>query len=260
MFSSITYEKKERVAFLTLNRPQVRNALSHKMVMEMIEALKEADSDAEVGAVVIKGEGKAFCAGGDIGEFAQVVQKSPVEVYTEGAETTELFQLGDRMKKPLIGAINGLALGGGVGLTAMCHLAIAAEEATFGLTEIKLGFYPFVIMPLVLRATGYRKAMELSLTGEIIDAQKAKEIGLISEVVPAQELEAKVLQIATKIAGRSPLALQMGLFSILQASKMPLDDATSYLNILRTISFKSEDLVEGATAFIERRKPKWKGR
>ncbi len=260
MYQDILYEKTDRVAIVTLNRPQVRNALSYRMVTEMVAVLKEADSDDGVGAVIIRGGGKAFCAGGDIGEFAAVVQKSPVEVYLEGVETTELFQLGDTMKKPLIAAVNGLAMGGGVGLTAMCHLAVAAEDARFGLTEINLGFFPFVILPLVVRAVGYRKALELSLTGEQFDAGEAKAMGLVNDVVPSAELDEKVLNLASRLAGRSPLAVRMGLFAALQAEKMPVPDATSYLNILRTISFKSDDLAEGARAFLEKRQPCWQGK
>lgn len=260
MYEDILYEKTDRVAIITLNRPQVRNALSYRMVMEMIAALNEADGDEGVGAVVIRGSGKAFCVGGDIGEFAAVAQKDPVEVYLEGVETTELFQRGDVMKKPLVAAVNGLAMGGGVGLTAMCHIAIAAEDARFGLTEINLGFFPFVIMPLVVRAIGYRKALELSLTGEQFGAAAAKDMGLVSDTAPAGELDEKAFRLAAGLAGRSPLALRMGLFSALQAEKMPVPEATAYLNILRVISFKSADLAEGARAFLEKRQPIWQGK
>ncbi|MBS4020977.1 MAG: enoyl-CoA hydratase/isomerase family protein [Dethiobacter sp.] len=257
MYSDIIYMKKDRVAVLTMNRPQIRNALSFRMAMEMIDALKKADADPEVGAVVLRGEGRAFCAGGDISEFATVTEKGSVEIYLEGVETTELFLMGDRMQKPLVAAVNGMAMGGGIGLIAMCHLAIASDTAKLGLTEINLAFFPYVVLPLVMRAVGYRKALELSLTGVQFDAFKAKEIGLVNDVVPAEKLDEEVLNIAGRMSQRSPLALRMGLSGALQASKMPVAEAAAHMNILRTVAFKSNDLEEGVRAFLEKRQPAW---
>jgi len=180
-------------------------------------------------------------------------------MHQEGAASTELFRMGFKMTKPLIAAVNGHALGGGCGLVAMCHLAVASESAGFGTPEIKVGIFPFVIFPLLIRALGPRRSLEMALTGRSVGAAEAMEIGLINRVLPREDLLASALGLASDIAGRSPLVLRLGLNAFNTSMDMEINKAMDYLNTLRVIDFMSEDLREGAAAFIQKRAPQWKG-
>lgn len=255
----IVYEKEAGVARITLNRPEKRNALSEAMTKELVWALEKAGADEEIKAVVLTGSGPTFCAGGDLEYFARLVTKGAPAIYREGEESTELFRMGVRLKKPLVAAVNGPALGGGCGLVAMSHLAVAAEGAKLGTPEIKVGMFPFVIFPLLVRAVGPRKALELALTGELIGAREAERIGLVSRVVPPEALMAEAEKMAGALAGYSPLVLRLGLEVYNKAADMEAERAFSFLNTLRVIDFLSEDLKEGARAFLEKRPPRWRG-
>ncbi|BCJ86121.1 enoyl-CoA hydratase/isomerase family protein [Effusibacillus dendaii] len=210
--------------------------------------------------VFYKGAGSAFSAGGDLAAFSQSALMSAPQHHQEGKANTELFRLGATVKKPLIAAVNGHALGGGCGLVAMCHIAIASETAKFGTTEIKVGLMPFVILPWIRRAVGHRKALEMMLTGDILSAQEAKEMGLVHRVVPADRLAEEAASLACTIAEYSPLAIRLGLDAFYTTEDMDLLKSMDYLNTLRVVSFLSEDLQEGASAFIEKRTPQFKGR
>lgn len=259
-YEQISVEQRGRVRIIYLNRPEKRNSLSEQMSRELVAALREADAEDDVGAVVLTGKGKAFCAGGDLGDFAQMVSKTAPDIHREGMESTELFKMGMRLSKPLIAGINGHAMGGGLGLAAMCHLAVASENAKFGVPEIKLGIFPFVIFPLLIRAVGPRRALALALTGESLDAGQALALGLINRVVPGESLEENVLTLAGEVAGHSPLVLRLGLNAFNGVMDMEMNKAMDYLNTIRVVDFMSEDLKEGATAFLEKRQPLWKGR
>jgi enoyl-CoA hydratase/carnithine racemase len=258
-YEQIVVEKRERVGVIYLNRPEKRNPLSKQMTGELLKALLEAEVDSNVGAVVITGKGKTFCAGGDMEDFAKMEFSTAPSIYREGDETTRLFKIAVNYRKPLIAGINGPALGGGLGLAAMCHLAVASENARFGTPEIKVGIFPFVIFPLLVRAMGPRKALAMALTGEIVNAGQALEIGLVNHVVPVGELEEKVLALAGEVAGYSPLVLSLGLNAFNTVMDMEINKAMDYLNTIRVIDFMSQDLKEGAMAFLEKRQPVWKG-
>ncbi len=258
-YEQVSVEQEGRVRLVFMNRPEKRNALSEKMTSELIEALEEADADPGTGAVVLAGKGEAFCAGADLADFAMITSKTAPVLHREGAASTELFKMGLRMTKPLIAAVNGHAMGGGCGLAAMCHLTVASDRAKFGTPEIKVGIFPFVIFPLLIRAVGPRRALEMALTGRSLSAAEAAEIGLVNMVIPAEEFQAGVLRLASELAGRSPLVLRLGLNAFNTAMDMEIAKAMDYLNTLRVIDFMSEDLKEGAMAFIQKRAPEWKG-
>ncbi len=260
VYSKILYEKSHSIAKITLNDPERRNPLSEQLASELISAISAADRDEEVRVMVLTGAGNAFSAGGDLAAFADSAQKTAPQHHREGRENTELFRLGATVRKPIIGAINGYALGGGCGIAAMCHIALAAEEAKFGTTEIKVGLVPLVILPWILRAVGHKKALEMMLTGDIFGAKEAQEIGLVSRVVPGERLMAETMALAKKIAAYSPLAISLGLDAFFYTEEMDLLKGMDYLNTLRVISFLSEDLQEGARAFIEKRQPQFTGR
>lgn len=257
---TILYEVTDHIAKITLNLPEMRNPLTNQLVQDLIQAIKKADTDQNVRAIILTGAGKAFSAGGNINEFKENFTKTVPELYWEGQESTELFKLGTTVRTPIIASVNGPALGGGTGLVAMSHIAIASEKAQLGLTELRLGLVPFVILPWVRRAVGNRRVMELMLTAEIMDAQKAKEYELVHQVVSHERLEEETWRIAKTIASYSPLAVQLALESYFNTEQMEFMKSLDYLNTLRLVSFQSEDLKEGATAFLEKRKPNWSGK
>jgi enoyl-CoA hydratase/carnithine racemase len=259
-YEAIIYEVSENIAKVTLNLPEMRNPLTETSTQELITAIKEADRDPNIRAIVLTGAGKAFSAGGNLNEFKKNLEKSAPELYFEGRVSTELFKLGAEVSTPLIASVNGPALGGGTGLVAMCHLAVASTEAQLGLTELRLGLVPFVIMPWVRRAVGDRKMMEMMLSAEIISADEAKELNLVHRVVLPDELEEETMKLAKQVASFSPLAVKLSLESFFNTEQMDLMKSFDYLTNLRLVSFMSEDLKEGASAFLEKRPPKWIGK
>lgn len=259
-YETILYEVINQVAYITLNIPEKNNPLTTRSTKELIDAVKKADGDAAVHVIVLTGAGKSFCAGGDLKEFSQNLEKTAPKLYKEGHESTELFKLPLQIRTPIIGAINGAALGGGTGITAMCHLAIASDRASFGLTELKLGLVPFVILPWVKKVVGSRKMMELMLTADTFTAEQALKYGLVHRVVSHAELQSEVEKLAQKIAAHSPLAVELALESFYKAEQMDFSTSLDFLTNLRMVSFQSEDLKEGATAFLEKRQPVWQGK
>lgn len=259
-YEAILVETSENITTITLNRPEMRNPLTNQMVQELIEAIQEADRDPDVRAIIITGSGDAFCAGGNLNEFRQMMEKSAPDLYDEGLFSSRLFKLGEKVRTPLIAAVNGPALGGGCGLAAMCHIAIASERAKLGTTEFRLGLVPFVIMPWIRRAVGHKNALEMMLTAKIMTAEEARQIGLVQRVVPHEQLMEEARKVARQVASFSPLAVKLGLDAFYTTEKMDLDKSIDVLSTLRIVSFLSEDLQEGATAFLEKRPPVWKGR
>jgi enoyl-CoA hydratase/carnithine racemase len=260
VYETILYEEKENVAKVTLNLPEMRNPLTEKSTRELVHAIRKADKNPEIRAIILTGAGKAFSAGGNLNDFKKNLERTAPDLYFEGKESTELFKLGAEVTTPLIASVNGPALGGGTGLVAMCQLAVASTEAKLGLTELKLGLVPFVIMPWVRRAVGDRKMMEMMLTAEIYSADQAKELNLVHRVVSPEDLEMETWKLAKRVAGFSPLAVKLSLDAFYNTEQMDLLKSFDYLTTLRLVSFMSEDLKEGASAFLEKRKPSWNGK
>jgi enoyl-CoA hydratase/carnithine racemase len=260
VYETILYEEKENVAKVTLNLPEMRNPLTEKSTRELVHAIRKADKNPEIRAIILTGAGKAFSAGGNLNDFKKNLERTAPDLYFEGKESTELFKLGAEVTTPLIASVNGPALGGGTGLVAMCQLAVASTEAKLGLTELKLGLVPFVIMPWVRRAVGDRKMMEMMLTAEIYSADQAKELNLVHRVVSPEDLETETWKLAKRVASFSPLAVKLSLDAFYNTEQMDLIKSFDYLTTLRLVSFMSEDLKEGASAFLEKRKPSWNGK
>ncbi|PLR91611.1 enoyl-CoA hydratase/isomerase family protein [Bacillus sp. T33-2] len=259
-FKCITYENIEKIAVITMNLPEMRNPLTEKLVPELVRAIREADEDQNTHAIILTGNGSVFSAGGDLSEFKKNFDKPVPQLYKEGLESTELFKLGAQVKTPIIASVNGPALGGGTGLAAMSHIAIASDKAKLGLTELRLGIVPYVIMPWVRRAVGDRKLLDLMLTARILTAQEAKEMGLVHYVVPHEQLKEETWKIAETIASFSPLAVRLSLEAYRSTEQVELMKSFDFLSTMRIVSFQSEDLKEGASAFLEKREPVWKGR
>jgi enoyl-CoA hydratase/carnithine racemase len=245
---------------VTLNLPEMRNPLTEKSTRELVHAIRKADRNPEIRVIILTGAGKAFSAGGNLNDFKKNLERTAPDLYFEGKESTELFKLGAEVTTPLIASVNGPALGGGTGLVAMCQLAVASTEAKLGLTELKLGLVPFVIMPWVRRVVGDRKMMEMMLTAEIYSAEQAKELNLVHRVVSPVDLENETWKLAKQVASFSPLAVKLSLDAFYNTEQMDLIKSFDYLTTLRLVSFMSEDLKEGASAFLEKRKPSWNGK
>jgi enoyl-CoA hydratase/carnithine racemase len=256
----VRYQIEDHVGIIEMNDPESRNSMSQNMCLTLIDTLKAAETNNEVHVIVITGAGSAFCAGGNIKEFALYQEKVASEVHKEGEATTNLFQTLTSLRKPVIGGINGHALGGGLGLVAACHYTVASSRAKLGTTEIKLGLFPLVILPVIIDAIGSKKALEISFTGEIFTADQAKEYGLVNKVVPPEQVMDVALKFARQLASASPLALKIGMDCFVKTRDMEWNKKLDYANTLRVISFLSDDLKEGAQAFLEKRQPNWTGR
>lgn len=257
-FETITLEKRGRVAVITINRPDKLNALSSQVHIEGIAALDSLRDDPDVGCVVFTGAGeKAFVAGADISEFSGKTAVTQRAVFQERT----LFNSIDTFPKPVIAMINGFALGGGCELSLACDIRVASENARFSQPEINLG-----IMcggggtQRLTRLIGEGRAMEMVLTGDMIDAATAERFGLVNHVWSAEELEEKTMELADKIASKAPIAAQLTKEAVKFASRSNLDEGLRREIDLFAICFSTEDKEEGVAAFLEKRKPEFKGK
>ena len=251
MSESLQITREGRVLHLALSRPERRNALNMDLCSALGAALEEAEGDAGVGAVLLSGNGKSFCAGTDLHEVLSTTAGDVNEVHER------IFTAGIRMTKPLIAAVHGAALAGGTGLAANCHIVVAADDATFGLTEIRIGLWPFVIFRTVVAALGQRRATELALSGRIFGANEAREYGLVHHVVDPSVLMQRAQEIAAAIAESSPTAIRAGLAFVRDARGKSWEEAGDLARQMRNEVFRSADFQEGIRAFQEKRPPRW---
>ncbi len=248
------------VGIITLNRPSVLNALRTQLLRELSQALDELESDAAVRAIVVTGAGeKAFAAGADIAELnALATAGSGADQARAGQALTRKIE---RMRKPVIMAINGFALGGGCEIAMAGDIRVASENAKFGQPEVNLGLIPgYGGSQRLTRLAGKGIATHLCLTGETIDAQEALRIGLVTRVVPAGELMNEAKRIATLIASKAPLAIAACKRAINNGAHLSIDDALELEALEFGMLVDTEDIKEGTTAFLEKRRPAWKGR
>jgi len=246
------------VRILTINRPEKRNALNARVREELSAAVEEADADPDVRVLVFTGAGdQAFVAGADVTEFAD---RSPIEQRRAMASPT-LFDTVWQASLPTIAMINGWCLGGGCELALACDVRVGADTATLGQPEVRLGIIPGGGATQRLpRLVGYGKALQLVLSGEAIDGVSAYEIGLLDEVVPAAELRARTLEIAGAMADKSPVTLALAKRALRAALELPLSAGLEQERDLFALAFATEDKDEGVQAFLEKRKPEWRGR
>jgi enoyl-CoA hydratase len=252
----ITQRNEDNVGYITLNRPEALNALNAKMMEEMCKAALSMDVDDNVSVIVILGSKKAFAAGADIKEMASL---SFADAYSQ-----DLFGGWDalsRVRKPLVAAVSGFALGGGCELAMMCDLIIASETAKFGQPEIKLGIIPGMGgTQRMTRAIGKAKAMDMMLTGRMISAVEAEAHGLVARVVPAERFGAEVEEFAAEVAGKSQISARMVKEAINAAFETPLADGLRFERRASQSAFATGDQKEGMAAFIEKRLPKFSHR
>lgn len=256
-FETIIYETRGSVALITLNRPKAMNALNTQLVTELGEALDQAQNEDAIGAVVITGSDKAFAAGADIKEMQE---KSFQEVYLEDFITNGWEHV-TTIRKPVIAAVAGYALGGGCEMAMMCDFILAAENAKFGQPEINLGIIPGAGgTQRLTRFVGKSKSMEMHLTGRFMDAEEAERAGLVSRVVPAKKLMEEALATAHKIAEKSIIATIAVKEAVNRSYETTLREGILFERRLFHALFATEDQAEGMAAFIEKRAPKFRGK
>jgi enoyl-CoA hydratase len=254
----VLYDVEDGVATVTLNDPEKRNRLSGDMLAQLVGAIRRARDDEEARAVVLTGAGKAFCAGADLGGFgseAPVIQK-----HFDTDLFLEFFRLMPRLGKPSLCAAKGHVVAGGIGLALSCDLVIAKQGADFWTPEINIGAFPYMIMSLIYRNVPRKKVNEMILLGERLSAEDAVRYGLANKVVGEAQFDEAVADWARKLAAKSPVLMRLGHDAMYRQQEMTLDDALEYLRSQLSLTFTTEDIVEGAQAFFEKREPKWKGR
>jgi enoyl-CoA hydratase/carnithine racemase len=251
-------DRREGVLTLTLNRPERRNALSGALVRALTEAFESAGSDPDARVIVLTGAGAFFCSGADLSPAAAA--GGPLAMHEERRNFVRLIRAMLGCGRPVIARVQGPALAGGCGLVAACDLAVASEEAHFATPEVKVGLFPMMIMALIARNVGRKRALELMYTGDKLSAADAATWGLINHAVPAGELDERVAALAAKLASLSPAILRLGRESFFVMEDMPLDKALEYLCDQLTLTTLTEDAAEGVMAFMMKRPPAWKGR
>jgi len=241
--------REGRLLSIALNRPEKRNALNSQLCRELVQQIEAAGRDPGVGAILLTGNGKCFCAGMDLHEIADAATDEISDVHEQ------LFTIGARLAKPLVAAVQNAALAGGTGLVANCHVVIARADAAFGLTEIRLGLWPYMVFRSVTAAIGERRTVELALTGRIVGATEAREMGLVHEV--AEHAEQRALEVARGLAHSSPTAIRTGLGFVQEVRGRDWRTAGEIARRIRDDVFESKDFQEGLQAFRKKREPRW---
>lgn len=254
----IQYETKNRIGYITLNRPDKRNALSYDVVSELKEAFTKAESDDDVKVIVLKANGKAFCAGADLSYIQQLQKNTYEENLEDSNHLRELFEQIYTMGKVVIAQIQGHAIAGGCGLATVCDFGFTVPEAKFGYTEVRIGFIPAIVKVFLLRKIGEMKAKELLLTGELIDAKMAHDYGLVTKVVGSEELEKSVDDFAqmliTKNSGQS---MSMTKQMIAKVQSMNVEEGLNYASEMNAKARGTDDCKKGIASFLDKTPIEW---
>ncbi|HTE51099.1 MAG TPA: enoyl-CoA hydratase-related protein [Kofleriaceae bacterium] len=256
-YATISWVEEGAIGRLTLNRPDKRNPIGPATCGELVHALGRAREDPAMRVVVLSGAGAVFSAGGDL---SQMAGGQAAEGAVAPASLVDLFTTMHELGKPIIAMVNGHALAGGLGLVVASDLAVASDQATFGTTEIRVGLWPMMVSAELARSIGRKHALDLMVTGRRISAAEALAMGLVNRVVPAASLEAETLALAGEIAELSPATMSLGLRAFYRAEDMELGAALRFLEGQLGAVLGLEDAREGLAAFLQKRKPVWKGR
>jgi len=258
-YNTITLSYENRVALLTLNRPDKRNAISFELVDEVLRALEEVEkSDAVV--LVLTGAGKAFSGGLDLENLKALIGRSPEQNVKDTRTMAQLFRTIYDFPKPTVAAVNGAAIAGGTGLATLCDITIASMEAKFGYTEVRIGFIPAIVSSFLVRQVGEKQARDLLLTGRIFDAQEAYRIGLINEVVEPDRLMPRVREVVGMLLENSPISVIATKKLINSFGDHELTQQVESGVVANAQSRTTKDFHEGVTSFLEKRKPVWSGK
>jgi methylglutaconyl-CoA hydratase len=255
--ADVLHERRGSAYWITINRPDKRNALRASVVQGLREGLRQAHADPAVRAVVLTGAGEqAFCAGADL----QPGQAFAFDYARPNVDYADLLREAHQATLPLVARVNGACMAGGMGLLAMADMAVAAEHASFGLPEVKVGLFPMQVMALLQELVPRRVVREWALTGEPFGAAQALAAGLLNHVVPAAELDAKVQWLVDRLAGKSPTAIRRGKYALRAIAAMDFEPALAHMEAQIGLLVQTEDAREGLAAFQDKRAPVWTGR
>jgi enoyl-CoA hydratase/carnithine racemase len=258
MYKTIELNKKGGIGYLFLSRPEVRNAINQEMIHEIQDALWKINKDDEIRVLILTGKGRAFQAGADINEL---IRMTPLQLLRWNDGIVQINQALERLRQPVIAAINGPALGGGLEIAISCTMRIIAESAVLGLPEVKLGIIPGTGGTQRLpRLIGKAKAAELLLTGDPISAREALALGLVNKVVPDEDLAEAAEHLARRIMNNAPIAIELAKDALEIGKDLPLEHAVQYSQKNCALCFSTDDMHEGMLAFLEKRKAVFKGR
>jgi len=257
-YKTIRLDKRDGIGYLTLNRPEVRNAFNQEMIDELRNALRIVDRDQEIRVLIITGAGKAFQAGADIAELSVM---TPMKILRWNEGIVRINAALEKLRQPVIAAINGAAMGGGLELAISCTLRVIAESAKMAIPEVKLGIIPGTGGTQRLpRLIGKGRAAELLLTGDIIEAQDAYNMGLVNRVAPDSKVLEAAEELARKIMANAPIAVEMAKDALEIGKDLPLEHAVQYSQKNCVTCFSTEDMKEGMAAFLEKREANFKGK
>jgi len=259
MYSTLILETTGQITTITLNRPDKRNAMSAAMIAEIQTALDEIEK-SHTRVVILTGAGRAFCSGMDLEMLAAMAQQSPAENQEDSRRMAKMFRRIWSFSRPMIAAVNGAALAGGCGIATLCDFTLAAPEAKFGYTEVKIGFLPALVSVFLVRQIGEKRTRDLLLTGRIIEAAEAKEMGLVNEIVSVESLLARAKELAEVLIAASPASLARAKRLLTSAAAASVD-ADLERAILENARIRcTSDFKEGLASFLEKRTPVWQGK
>lgn len=254
----VEFTHKDRVGFITLNRPEKRNALSFEMVSELKNKLAEAESDRQVKVIILRAKGEVFCAGADLDHLQNMQGYSYEQNLADSRHLKELFYAIYTLKKIVIAQVHGHALAGGCGLASVCDFVFAAPQAKFGYTEVKIGFVPAIVMVFLIRKIGEQKARHLLLSGELTHGEGAYQFGLVNRLVPVDDLERATVEFATRLAGNnSGQSMELTKKMIAEVQSMPLQEALEHAAQMNAQARGTDDCRKGIEAFLNKQDPKW---
>jgi enoyl-CoA hydratase/carnithine racemase len=258
MSDSVIVQKRDSALWISINRPDKRNALNADVIAGIARGYREAQEDNDVRAIVLTGAGeKAFCAGADLQNSGAAFS---MDFSRPNVDYADLLRLAQNTTKPAIARVGGVCMAGGMGLLCMADMAVAADHAMFGLPEVKVGVFPMQVMSLLQRMAPPRLVVEWALTGEPFDAAAAQAAGLLNYVVPGAELDRKVNWLIGRLLDKSPTAIRRGKYAMRAMSSMSFDESIAYTESQIALLAMTEDAKEGLRAFSEKRKPVWTGR
>ncbi len=256
----VLYSAAAGVARVTINRPERRNAMSWGVIRGLRRAVARVAGDPDVRVMVLTGAGdKAFSAGADLGGMADH-EPGFAAIHDARGELAGLFDDMWTMGKPTLARVQGWAMAGGLGLALACDLVVASDRARFGAPEIDVGLWPYMVTVPLMRSMPPKKALELMLTGRVVDAVEADRLGFVTRVVPHDELDGAVDELATTLAAKSPAAMRLGRSAFYAVWDMTAAEALPYLHAMLTVTANTEDAAEGIAAFMDKRPPRWTGR